>query len=87
MSFLVYILFFGILGIIIRGSAEKRFMAFFAGTVLFPNVCLFIANPSISPQHIILYLFLVVEFTKNPDEFKNCLFKNPLRFPMCPSSA
>ena len=82
MSFLVYILFFGILGIIIRGSAEKRFMAFFAGTVLFPNVCLFIANPSISPQHIILYLFLVVEFTKNPDEFKNCLFKNPLRFPM-----
>jgi len=82
MSILVLLLFFGILGIIYYGDSQKRFMAFFAGTLLFPNVCLFIKNPSISPQHIILYTFLAVEFLKNREELLRGIFRNPLIIPL-----
>ncbi|MBO7511536.1 MAG: O-antigen ligase family protein [Fibrobacter sp.] len=57
-------------------------MAFFAGTLLFPNVCLFVKNPSISPQHIILYTFLAIECLKNREEFLRGVFRNPLVIPL-----
>lgn len=82
MSVLVYLLFVSILGIIVYGDSQKRFMAFFAGTVLFPNICLFIKSPSISPQHIILYLYLAVELIKFPDEFRKGLLRNPVYIPL-----
>ncbi len=82
MSILVLLLFFGILGIIYYGDSQKRFMAFFAGTLLFPNVCLFVKNPSISPQHIILYTFLAIECLKNREEFLRGVFRNPLVIPL-----
>ena len=87
MSILVLLLFFGILGIIYYGDSQKRFMAFFAGTLLFPNVCLFVKNPSISPQHIILYTFLVIECLKNREEFFRGVFRNPLVIPLVLSVA
>lgn len=82
MSILVLLLFFGILGIIYYGDSQKRFMAFFAGTLLFPNVCLFVKSPSISPQHIILYTFLAIECLKNREEFLRGVFRNPLVIPL-----
>ena len=82
MSFLVLFLFFAILWLICKGDSQKRFLAFFAGTLLFPNVCLFIKSPSISPQHIILYTFLFIECFQNRDEFSDGLFNNPLWIPL-----
>ncbi len=82
MSVLVYILFFAILWAIIYGDAQRRFMALFAGTLLFPNVCLFIKNPSISPQHIFLYTFILVEMLKTPDDLNKEIWYNPLRIPL-----
>ena len=82
MSILTYLLFFGILGVIIYGDSKKKFLAFFAGTILFPNVCLFIKNPSISPQHIFLYLYILVEFFQDSKGFNIGLTKHPLRIPL-----
>jgi len=81
-SALVYLLFFLLLGLIIYGDAEKRFISFIIGTILFPTTALFIKNPSISPQHIFLYTFLFIEISKDFRNFKQSLFHNPLRIPL-----
>ena len=82
MSILVFFLFFAILFVIIYGDEKKKFFALFAGTILFPNVCLFIQNPSISPQHLILYCYLLVEYFQEKADFKESIFKNPLIIPL-----
>lgn len=82
MSFVVLLLFFGLLLAIIYGDAEKRFLSLIIGTVLFPNVALFTTNPSISPQHIILYVYFFVEFFKDSENFKKSIFFNPITIPI-----
>lgn len=82
MSFVVLLFFFGLLIAIIYGDAEKRFLTLVIGTVLFPNVALFTTNPSISPQHIILYVYFVVEFFKNRENFNKSVFSNLLTIPI-----
>ena len=82
MSILVYFLFLSILAVIVCCDVKKSFAAFFIGTILFPNVCLFITNPSISPQHIILYVFLIAQAMKDPRSTKESIFKSPVKFPL-----
>ena len=64
MSVAVLLFFFGLLFTIIYSDSEKRFLTLVIGTIIFPNVALFTTNPSISPQHIILYVYFIVEFFK-----------------------
>lgn len=82
MSFIVLIFFFGLLFTIIYGSTEKRFLSLVLGTILFPNVALFTTNPSISPQHIILYIYFFVEYFKDRKNFNKTIFFSPLTFPI-----
>lgn len=81
MSLLVFLLFFVLLGIIFSGDLQTRFVALFVGTLLFPNVCLLTTSPSVSPQHLFLYAFLLVEIFRNPYETKADVLENPLRIP------
>ena len=76
MSILVLLLFFALLLIIVYGDTEKRFLSLIAGTILFANVSLFIKNPSLFPQHILLYAFIFFEYFKNGIEFRKNLLKN-----------
>ena len=82
MSFAVLLFFFGLLFVIFYSEAEKRFLALVIGTVLFPNVALFTTNPSISPQHIILYAFFLSEFFKDRENFNKSIFSNILTIPI-----
>lgn len=82
MSAAVLLFFFGLLFTIIYSDSEKRFLTLVIGTIIFPNVALFTTNPSISPQHIILYVFFIVEFFKDRDNFNKSLFFNILTIPI-----
>jgi hypothetical protein len=82
MSFAVLLFFFGLLFVIFYSEAEKRFLALVIGTVLFPNVALFTTNPSISPQHIILYVYFLTEFFKDRENFNKSIFNNILTVPI-----
>ncbi len=82
MSAAILLFFFGLLFTIIYSDSEKRFLTLVIGTVIFPNVALFTTNPSISPQHIILYVFFIVEFFKDRDNFNKSLFFNILTIPI-----
>lgn len=82
MSFIVLLIFFGLLLAIIYGNAERRFLSLVIGTILFPNVALFISSPSVSPQHIILYVFFFVEFFKDRENLSRSIFFSPLTLPI-----
>lgn len=82
MSILVLLAFFGLLLVMIYEDSEKRFITLVAGTILFPTTALFIKNPSISPQHVLLYAFFFIEFWKDRKNFNDSLFKNPLSVPI-----
>ena len=83
MGILVLLSFFGLLLAMIYGDAERRFLILVIGTILFPTTALFTKNPSISPQHVLLYTFLFIEFFKEREIFKDSIFKNPLMIPIC----
>lgn len=82
MSILVLLTFFGLLLVMIYEDSEKRFFTLVAGTILFPTTALFTKNPSISPQHVLLYAFFFIEFWKDRENFNESLFKNPLSVPI-----
>lgn len=82
MSVAILLFFFGLLFTIIYSDSEKRFLTLVIGTIIFPNVALFTTNPSISPQHIILYVFFIVEFFKDRDNFNKSFFFNILTIPI-----
>lgn len=82
MSILVLILFFALLLVIICGDSEKKFLALVVGTILFANVSLFIKNPSVSPQHLLLYAYIFFEYFNNGVEFRKSLWENPLKIPL-----
>lgn len=82
MSILVLLLFFALIGTMIYGDSQSRFISLIAGTVLFPTTALFVKNPSISPQHILLYAFLLIEFFQDRENFFKSIFKNPLIIPL-----
>ena len=83
MGILVLLSFFGLLLAMIYGDAERRFLILVIGTIFVQTTALFIKNPSISPQHVLLYTFLFVEFFKDREIFKDSVFKNPLLIPIC----
>lgn len=82
MSFVVLLFFFGLLAYMFFANTQGRFLALIMGTVLFPTTALFIKNPSISPQHIFLYAFFIIEFFKDRDNFNKSVFTNLLIIPM-----
>ena len=82
MSILVLFLFFAIIAIMIYGDTESRFLSLVIGTILFPTTALIIKNPSISPQHILLYAYFFIEFLKDRDNFNKSIFKNILTIPI-----
>lgn len=82
MSFIVLLFFFGLLVSIIYSNAENRFLTLVIGTVLFPTTALFTKNPSISPQHILLYAYFFVEFFKDRENFNKGIFNNLLIVPI-----
>ena len=82
MSVAVLLFFFGLLFTIIYSDSEKRFLTLVIGTIIFPNVALFTTNPSISPQHIILYVYFIVEFFKDRENFNKSIFFNILTIPI-----
>ncbi len=82
MSVLVLLLFFALIGIMVYGDTQSRFVTLVVGTVLFPTTALFTKNPSISPQHVFLYTFLFLEFIKDRESFTKGIFKNTLTVPL-----
>ena len=82
MGFLILLSFFGLVLAMIYGNSEKRFIILILGTIFFPTTALFTKNPSISPQHIFLYLFFFLEFWKDRENFDTSVFKNPLSIPI-----
>lgn len=82
MGILVLLAFFGLLLVMIYENSENRFLVLVVGTILFPTTALFTKNPSISPQHILLYTFLFLEYWKDRRNFNDSLFKNPLSIPI-----
>lgn len=52
------------------------------GTVLFPTTALIIKNPSISPQHVFLYAFFIIEFFKDRENFNKSIFSSLLLVPI-----
>lgn len=82
MSIVVLLLFFGLLAYMFLTDTQGRFLALVMGTVLFPTTALIVKNPSVSPQHIFLYAFFLIEFFKDRDNFNRSIFNNLLLFPI-----
>lgn len=82
MSFVVLLLFFGLLAAMFLADTQNRFLILVIGTILFPTTALFIKNPSISPQHILLYAFFFIEFFKDRENFNKSIFNNILIIPI-----
>lgn len=82
MSIVVLLLFFGLLAYMFLTDTQGRFLVLVIGTVLFPTTALFIKNPSVSPQHIFLYAFFIIEYFKEKDNFKKSIFSNLLLIPI-----
>ena len=82
MSYVVLLFFFGLLTYMFLTDTQGRFLALVMGTVLFPTTALLIKNPSVSPQHIFLYAFFIIEFFKDRQNFNKSIFNNLLLFPI-----
>ena len=82
MSYVVLLFFFGLLTYMFLTDTQGRFLALVIGTVLFPTTALLIKNPSVSPQHIFLYAFFIIEFFKDRQNFNKSIFNNLLLFPI-----
>lgn len=82
MSFLVLLLFFGLIAYMFLTDTQGRFLTLIIGTVLFPTTALLIKNPSISPQHVFLYVFFIIEFFKDRENFRKSIFSPLLLVPI-----
>lgn len=82
MSFVVLLLFFGLIAYMFLTDTQGRFLVLVIGTVLFPTTALFIKNPSVSPQHIFLYAFFFIEYFKDRQNFNKSISTNLLFVPM-----
>ena len=65
---IVYVILFSLLTIMVIGSSNARFLALFTGIVLFPLGISFLKSPTLRPQDLFLYGFLVVAFMKGEEE-------------------
>ena len=79
---IVYILLFSLLTIMVIGSSKARFLALFIGIVLFPLGVSFLKSPTLRPQDLFLYGFLVVAFMRDRHEFIDDLKVFPLKIPL-----
>ncbi len=82
MSFVVLLFFFGLLAVMFLTDTQSRFLTLVMGTVLFPTTALIIKNPSISPQHVFLYAFFIIEFFKDRENFNKSIFSPLLLVPI-----
>lgn len=81
-SAVVYIIFLGLLFILISRDKEDRYCALFLGIVLFPSCIWTIDSPKMLVQHIFLYTFFAIEIVKNFPEFKRAIQEFPLKIPL-----
>lgn len=79
---IVYALFFALLAAMVLGAPKARFLALFLGIVLFPLGISFLQSPTVRPQDLFLYGFLVVSFFKDRHDFWDDLKKFPLKIPL-----
>ena len=79
---IVYVILFSLLTIMVVGSSKARFLALFAGIVIFPLGVSFLQSPTVRPQDLFLYGFLFVVCLKERqyiwDDFKAFPLKIPL---------
>lgn len=81
-SIIVYIIFLGLLFILISRDKEDRYCALFLGIILFPSCIWVIDSPKMLVQHFFLYGFFVIEIIKNFPEFNTALHEFPLKIPL-----
>ena len=81
-DFLVYAIFASCFFVLLYKDTEARFCALFIGTLLFPSCIWIIDSPKLSPQHILLYSFFLVEILKNYNFFIESLKKFPFKIPL-----
>ena len=71
---IVYVILFSLLTVMVIGSSKARFLALFAGIVIFPLGVSFLQSPTVRPQDLFLYGFLFVVCLKERqyiwDDFK-----------------
>ena len=79
---IVYVILFSLLTIMVIGSSKARFLALFIGIVLFPLGISFLKSPTLRPQDLFLYGFLVVAFFKDREFFWEDLKAFPLKIPL-----
>lgn len=79
---IVYVILFSLLTIMVIGSSKARFLALFTGIVLFPLGISFLKSPTLRPQDLFLYGFLVVAFMKDREYFWEDFKAFPLKTPL-----
>ncbi|MBR4784680.1 MAG: O-antigen ligase family protein [Fibrobacter sp.] len=79
---IVYVILFSLLTIMVIGSSKARFLALFVGIVVFPLGISFLKSPTLRPQDMFLYGFLVVAFMKDREYFWDDLKAFPLKIPL-----
>lgn len=81
-DFLVYAIFASCFFILLYKDTEARFCALFLGTLLFPSCIWIIDSPKLSPQHILLYTYFLIEITKDYNFFIESIKKFPFKIPI-----
>lgn len=78
----VLLSFFTLLSVAIFAQKEMRFFAIFTGLLFFPHIIAFRNSPYISPQTLLLYIPLFVEYFKDPVSYKKAIKNFPLKIPL-----
>ena len=78
----VLLSFFTLLSVAIFAQKEMRFFAIFTGLLFFPHIIAFRNSPYISPQTLLLYIPLFVEYFKDPVNYKRAIKNFPLKIPL-----
>lgn len=80
LNVLVLLLFFALLGGMLFGEKSHQYLWVLVSIVLFPACLFFVKSPQLSPQHVFLYLFFVINICTNFSELKVMVFKLPILF-------
>ena len=79
---IVYAILFALLAAMVIGSMKVRFLALFIGIVLFPLGISFLQSPTVRPQDLFLYGFLIVSCLKDRAYFWEDFKAFPLKIPL-----
>ena len=81
-SVFVFLFFFALLSVTFFAQKEMRFLAILTGLLFFPHIIAFRNSPYISPQNLLLYIPLFVEYFKDPTNYKKAIKSFPLKIPL-----